>query len=212
MLKSSEEKVVLARLLKDNDIEQASALIKENKRLVHFAYRLLFDPDPFLRHKAALAMALALKDDTQKARNIMERLMWAMNDESGNHCPGALVASAQILAVVPDAGKGFALPIASKVFEEDLVEDALWAVGTLAKTFAEDISFVSPKLLEFLGEQSEPNIRGLALRALLRLGAKIPEHIRGSILGDHREISFFEDGHSVVTTVRGLLCSEQRSG
>jgi HEAT repeat protein len=211
MPRATDEKVVLARLLRDNDVEQASAFIRENKRLVHFAYRLLFDPDPLLRYKAALAMALALKDDTQKARNIMERLVWAMNDESGNHCPGALVASAQILAVVPDAGKGFAAPIASMVFEKDSLEDALWAVGTLAKTFAEAIRFVIPRLVEFLGED-DPNIRGLALRALLMLGVKIPNDLRTSLLRDQREVRLFEDGREVVTSVCGLLCSYPQNG
>jgi len=211
-LKATDRKEVLTKLLQVGDFEQASALLREDKNLLNFAYRLLYNEDPFLRYKAGFIMALGLKDDPGMARRIMERLMWAMNDESGTYCPGALVASAQILATVPEAGRGFAPPIASMVLEEDANEDTLWAVGTLATVLPDDITFVQPRLFEFLQEESPSNIRGLALRALLRFGAKIPEDLLRSLARDEREVRFFENGRLVVTSVAGVLREYRGSG
>ena len=96
-----------------------------------FSFLLL---EPLMRHKAALALGQVVagleEGSAEDMHNIMRRLMWHMNEESGNIGWGIPEAFGEVLAACPRAAKEFHRVLISYVI--DLGRDAVPASGPSA--------------------------------------------------------------------------------
>jgi len=92
------------------DLAEIERLVVADKRSVRALLGLTYHADPALRDTAATGLALAARHHPDLVAEVVRRLVWAMNDESGTNAvqgPAVMrriaeVAPALLLPVVPD--------------------------------------------------------------------------------------------------------------
>lgn len=97
-------------LVEEDRLAELGELIAEDPRTVRYVLGLTYRPEPELRARAARGMGMAARNHPELVENIVRRLVWAMNDESGTNAltvPDVLQAIADerpdiLLPVVPD--------------------------------------------------------------------------------------------------------------
>ncbi len=216
MPESVARRALIEGLLETGREEEVSRAVVQDPSLIPDVVRLLYHQDAVLRHRAATVLGQATRAHPERARPLLDRLMWALNDESGNHCPGAAVAIAEIALGRPDEAAGF-LPVLLSALEEaeslvpvggtSPLTEVLWAAGRLARTFPHVVAAFAPALLDLLS-WPDPRVRALSARALLRLGSAIPKETLKRLLADTAEIEYVECGYLVRRTIRDLVLRE----
>jgi CobQ-like glutamine amidotransferase family enzyme len=91
-------------------LEELRGLVAEDSRSIRFLLALTYETDPTVRRVAARGIALASHYHPRLVQNVIRRLVWAMNDESGTNAltaPEALQAIADeraelLVPMVPD--------------------------------------------------------------------------------------------------------------
>ena len=144
-----------------------------------------------------LARRLAVKQ-MEKARVLMRRIMWNLNDESGGIGWGSPEAMGQILYMSPALATEFKSILFSYLdhrgnfLEHDLLQrGVLWGIGTYLKTAPRDLDKTTEGLILAHLSSIDPVKRGYALRALINADRfkvnMVPEHI----LTDSEQINIF---------------------
>lgn len=138
--------------------------------------------DPLTRHKAAVALGTVVagmeREHPENMRNVMRRLMWQMNEESGNIGWGVPEAFAEICCACGLAAKEFHRVLISYIIELEkddnfcdhdvLRRSCFWAVGRLAQARPDLAQWARPWLVRGLDDVDIP-CRGLAAWALHQL-------------------------------------------
>ena len=167
-----------------------------------FSFLLL---EPLMRHKAALALGQVVagleEGSAEDMHNIMRRLMWHMNEESGNIGWGIPEAFGEVLAACPRAAKEFHRVLISYVIDlgrDDnfcdhgpLRRSCFWAIGRLAQARRDLAVIARPWLLAQLPRDF---MDAPALRRLAEAG--------------HEEICEVFDGEKVVEKTVSELARE----
>ncbi len=142
--------------------------------------KALYSPDDRERYQAALDLgaftALQWQEKPDAVRELLRRLAWSLNEESGATGWGAPEAIGEIAARIPEMEKlyGSVFPgylSHTEVFLDNAVLDmgALWAIGRLGPGSSADVPALDEDLPRFL--QSEAgSVRGAAVFAADRLG------------------------------------------
>lgn len=178
------EKIRLSTLLEKDDwyacireeVRDASAAVRMLNPLLAFLHR------PEKRDRAAWALgeaaAVVAKENMESIRVLVRRLMWSLNEESGNLGWGAPEALGCILAAVPVLAKeygGLLLSYAHDTGREDNYLDyaplragVLRGAARLAET-APDI--VAGRLAGPIAclRDTDPQVRGMAVLAVLNM-------------------------------------------
>ncbi len=168
----------LKSLLTIHDRNALYALLQElsPKELISPTISLFLDPYPRVRWRAItfigeLTYRLAL-EDMEKARMVMRRLMWQLNDESGGIGWGCPEAMGEIMARNPYLAKEFSSILVSYIMEEEnfldyppLFNGALWGLARLSQTDSRHIKRAIPTLIA-LTTKKETTPKLLALLAL----------------------------------------------
>ncbi|MCP4727825.1 MAG: hypothetical protein GY863_22495 [bacterium] len=77
----------LAQLLRNNDLEKIEEILTAKPQLVRRLMGYLYDPDEDLRMAAAKSFGIAAKVlPMEKLKDLIRRMMWMLNDESGSCC------------------------------------------------------------------------------------------------------------------------------
>jgi len=100
----------IQKAVDSRDFDALEAIVKKEKRAVRFLLGLSYQSDPEVRRNASRGIALAGRYHKKLVRDVVRRLVWAMNDESGTNAltaPEVLNAIAEekpdlLLPVVPD--------------------------------------------------------------------------------------------------------------
>ena len=165
---------------------------RRDGRIVETLLALLFEQDDLIRWRAVDALgrvaALLAAEDMESVRDLIRRLLWSMNDESGNlgwHSPEAI---GEILVNVPALIDEFGVVLGSFLREEPFERGAHWAVARIARLRPDVYANRVDELTASLHE-ADPFIRGYAVLALGALGAE-------SAVG---EIAALRDDDAVVT-------------
>lgn len=127
-----------------------------------------------------LAVALTAKCNVEDARVFMRRLMWSMNEESGNLGWGIPEAMGCILAQSPRLAGEYSHILISYIYdtgrEDNFIDHAplrrgvYWGIGHLAAANAAAAQPALPHLLKGL-EDEDLSIRGMAAFAVAQLAA-----------------------------------------
>ena len=161
-------------------------------RVVEALSALLFEPDDLLRWRAIAALGRVASDvaatNIEAVRDMLRRLFWSMNDESGAagwHAPEAIGA---ILVNVPALIDEFGPILGSFLFEEPFERGTHWSVARVAAlrpdVYADRLDELTTSL-----RAADPFIRAYAASALQALGSESAiRHIAG----------LFDDGAAVV--------------
>lgn len=177
----------------------------------------LSNPSALIAGKAAEVLGRLVADWTREgttealnqAREVMRRLMWSLNEESGSIGWGAPRAMAEIMTRQPSLGDEYVNILISYITEggnylehEPLQRAVLWGLGRLARQRPEllKVSELSSVVAGFL-DSPDPEVRGLAAQLLGLLGASDKTEAISRLMGDKSELMIYRQGVMESTSV-----------
>jgi len=194
-------------LLKSPDFNQQLNPLKgfPFPKILNHLFAALCSEDEEIKWHAVTAMGFLVADlaerDLEGARNILRRMMWSLNEESGGIGWGLPEAMGEILARNENLAREFS-PLLVSYLQPDgnflefepLQRGVLWAIARLAESHPQILQFLEADsyLLAFLSSPDAP-ARGYAILALGKIGKK--ESLLGleAYLQDETEIPLYEN-------------------
>jgi hypothetical protein len=176
--------------------------------------KALYSPDDRSRFEAALALGAYAeerwREDPEAVRELLRRLAWSLNEESGATGWGAPEGIGEIAARIPELEKlyGSLFPAFlshAEVYLDNAVLDtgALWAIGRLGPGTSVDVPELDDDLPRFMGSDAAP-VRGAAVFAADRLGrVSLRDHV-AALSSDEAALVLPIDGEVRDLTVAGL--------
>jgi HEAT-like repeat len=171
---------------------------------------LTFDRDLRIQWRAVEAMGVAAERIAPRApeavREHLRRLNWLITEESGGICWRAPEAMAEIVARLPRTYAAF-VPIVVHLLVETAAEDLehfrvgmLWAIGRLGSVASAHVADALPTMVAAL-EHPDPQVRGMAVWALSRVGHADRVAGRPGIADDEGSVVWYDAGEVASTTV-----------
>ena len=120
----------------------SSGWLERNPAAIRFLQGRLWDADPEIRNRAAIALGVAATAHPDLGREILRRALWALNDESAMNGKYMLPAIGEIGRRSPDLVAPFVGPMTSYLWDEGLrpgILDALCRMAGDAPDLIEDI-------------------------------------------------------------------------
>jgi HEAT repeat protein len=176
----------------------------------------LFHTDDTIKWHAVSALgevvSVLAESDMETARTIMRRLMWSLNDESGSIGWGAPEAMAEIMAVHVGLAKEYAHILVAYMRRDScylelpaLQRGLMWGAGRLAEVRPDLLKkYDAPVHLSPYLESEDPEVRGLAARALGILRAEKVKERLVVLKDDTAEVLLYDKGRLKTTTVGDL--------
>ena len=137
--------------------------------------------DELLMFRASEALGIVCgrldEKDTEYVRNVLRKLFWHLNDESGAYCKGAPLAIGEIGRNAKRAFENFKNMTVS-LLDNDEVEKkyVIYAIGRAAENIKDAYPNPIEKLKPLLNEKDE--IRGYAVWALKKLGIDLFDEVK----------------------------------
>jgi HEAT repeat protein len=159
-------------LLGDRDLDALAAWARWEPQLESTLFSLLFEPDETMRWRAVegVGRIAGVKGERKRkgVRETIRKLLWSMNDESGNLIWNAPEVIAEILVNVPALIDKVGGLLMAFLREAPFERGAHWAVARVAAVkphvYRERASDLEPSLSD-----PDPYIRAHAALALIRI-------------------------------------------
>ena len=196
----------LRELLLERDFEAVVDWIREDRHVVRSISGSLFDQDRLVCWRAIEALGrvapIVAASDLEKVRVMVRRLLWQMNDESGNVGWYAAEAVGEILVNVPQLIPEYGRILVSYLVEEPFERGAAWAIWRIAGVQPE-IYRDSVEALTRHVQDRDPFVRAHAFRALLLVAPHETGAHRDSLASDATSFEYYcvDSGSFVETTV-----------
>ncbi len=204
----------MLELLDQGRLEEIAEMATRKKRVLGSLVASTYDADPRVSWRAVEALGVAAariaRDDPDHVRQLLGRLLWLVNDESGGICWRAPEAMAEIVRREPGLFADYVPIITSLIVnlaEEDLEHfraGILWAIGRLGAAGADHVQDAIPSLISAL-DDSDPQVRGMAVWCLLEVGRGDLLADRPDLLADDELVDLHEEGTLSRTTVSQLV-------
>jgi hypothetical protein len=195
--------------VKAYELDILLTMAREDKRIIRDLKRLLYSADDTLRWRAAEAIgrvsAVIVEKDPGSIAKLMQGLFSALMDTAASSW-GALDAIGEIISRNPRQFSGYIPQLYPLVRDKSLLPDILRALGKIGLTYPEPMRKVGPHFVPFL-DDPEPAMRGYAAILLSNLGTEEAREPLSKLLEDPAEVSLYEGGNVIVTTV-GRLCAD----
>ncbi|MCP4671161.1 MAG: hypothetical protein GY857_07630 [Desulfobacula sp.] len=187
-----------------------------DKQLIGHLFSYFYNRDELIKFRSITAMgALGARMGQEKmepARNLLRRIMWNLNDESGGIGWGSPEAMGEILCQSPGLAREFKSilfsylrPGGNFVEHEMLQRGVLWGVGTYLKSNPKDLEQETKELLS-QHLQSLDSVKSVyALRALLNTNYFQDNPIPDSTVLDRKEIDIFKNWHFIRTSAFDMV-------
>ncbi len=157
----------------DIDAVVRVARAKGASRIIRYLMRLLHDRREIIRWRAAVATgrvaAVMAEKDTEDVRELLRRVFWWMNDESGALLRFGPQVIAEVLVNVPELVDEYAGKLPHFLDEEPFERGTHWAIARIAREFPDAFDDVGELLRESLGAD-DPYYRAYAVMGLDALG------------------------------------------
>jgi len=193
----SPSKKEIITLLEKKDYNALSKRALADGKVVSALISLSYDKDKALSWRAMEAIGLITKDlsgsDPGAVRNIANRLLWMMRDESGGIPWSAPEILGEIVKNNPDLCSDIALIITSFHDELMFTSGVLWALGRMGKINVETIDYAVPILRSYL-TSADNTLRGYAAWALGEMGDRDSSGELESMKQDPGHVRFYEEG------------------
>jgi len=134
-------------MLRQGDAEGLERIVVDNPAAIRFLQGRLWDPDPEIRSRAAVALGAAAKAHPDLGRELLRRALWALNDESATNGAYMLPAVGEIGRRAPDVAAHFVGPMTAYLWDEGLRPGILTALCRMAEMAPELIEEIRDRLL-----------------------------------------------------------------
>jgi len=146
-------------------------------QLIGHLFSYFYNKEELIKFRSVTAMgelAARIADNSmEKARIVMRRIMWNLNDESGGIGWGSPEAMGEILSKSPPLAREFKCILFSylddkgnQIEHEMLQRGVLWGIGTYLGTAPQNITDIAKEQLQAHLSSTDPIKRAYALRAL----------------------------------------------
>ena len=159
-------------------------------------------PDVLVRFRSVTAMGDLGRRMAEKrmegARDLMRRILWNLNDESGGIGWGSAEAMGEILSRHPGLAAEFDSilfsyldPRANFIDNPDLQKGILWGIGTYAAAASDKFTADRTALIVPFLDDPDPIKRAYAVRALANAGGSAPDRLPENLSADRSEIDLY---------------------
>ncbi len=191
------------------------ALIPD-EQLVGHLFSYFYNKDELIKFRSISAMGLLgsriAHRNMEKARIVLRRIMWNLNDESGGIGWGSPEAMGEILSLSPELAFEFKSilfsyldPDGNHIEHEMLQRGVLWGIGTYLKAHPHDLSEKTKGLLYGCLQADDPIKLAYCIRALSNAKkfycSLVPEHI----IADDRQVDLFNGWDFDSTRISDLI-------
>jgi hypothetical protein len=198
-ISSLKNKITAALATRDYD-EVARLAVSDRRALTKLVALAYVDKDDVMCWRAIEAMGAAAaaiaKKDTQRLRNLVQRILWSAREESGGMGWSAPELLAEIASASPRQFADIPPIIVSLHVEDEekvFLKGVLWAIARMAEAGITEVPGAEEVVLRAL-EDSDPQVRGLAARAavLAEIGAAASK--LKDLAGDESRFVIYRDG------------------
>jgi hypothetical protein len=170
--------------------------------LTHALLMLISDADELVRQKACWELGkVVARTKAPKIDDLLRRLLWRLNPESGDNPVGVPEALGEIGNRTPQQIEGFVPAMLQYLEDEELQPGLLQAAGRIGQNLPRALEEHISKIAAYL-DSEVASISGNALLALVRIGGDSSKARLHNMREDTREIKLFCT--DAVTTTR--LC------
>ena len=182
-------------------------------KLINALFSFLYHKNPVIKWNTVVAMGAAISEladqDMEPARNIIRRLMWNLNDESGGIGWGSVEAMGETLAMNEALAREYASVLLSYGREDGNYQEhefmqrgVLWGIGRLCEarpgiTGREIAEHIIPYI-----KSNDAIVRGLAARVLGIIEHKESCSELELLTGDETPVQLFLNNIHIVSTVK----------
>jgi hypothetical protein len=185
------------------------------QRIVNPVFGLLTSSDAQIHFRAVSAMGVIVQaiadQDMERARVVMRRLMWSLNDESGGIGWGAPEAMAEIMYQSERLAREFAPvfisylnPDGNYIEYEPLQRGLLWGVLRVLSAFPTLFRNVSDYIGPYL-QSPDPVVRAYAVLITKSLRSEIADEHLVALRNDLSTVEIHINNDSVSTRIKDLL-------
>ena len=186
-----------------------------DKQLIGHLFSHFYHKDELIKFRSITAMgalgARVGQRNMEKARILLRRIMWNLNDESGGIGWGSPEAMGEILCQNPKLALEFKSilfsylePGGNFIEHEMLQRGVVWGIGTYLKANPKDLSRETQELLSQHMLSQDAIKRVYALRALINANYFDNHPIAGNIMADNQEINIFKNWHFFITSASDM--------
>ena len=121
-------------LLQSPDTTRLEEFAAAEPRAMRFLLGRLWDVDETIRRRAAAGIGASAAVNRDLGRDVMRRLVWALNDESATNGVFGLTAIGEIGARDPELIEPFVGPVACYAWDDGLRPEIIRALSRIADT------------------------------------------------------------------------------
>lgn len=213
-------KAKVGRILLEDNRETALRMLEAipDEQLVGHLFSHFYHKNELVKFRSIIAMgelgARLAVHNKEKARIVLRRIMWNLNDESGGIGWGSPEAMGEILARSPALALEFKSilfsyldPDGNFLEHEVLQRGVLWGIGTYLEAAPSDLTQKTEGLLFGFLHSKDPFKRALAVRALVSAGGFDCSLVPENILSDDTPVDLFHEWDFIQTTVSDIALS-----
>ena len=181
-MKGRIQKTRILKILSGNDADARTEALRHlpSGKVINSLFSFLYSQNETIKWHAVTAMGFLVRDlargDMEKARNVMRRLMWNLNDESGGIGWGSPEAMGEILARHEGLSREY-VPMLLSYANMDanylelpmLQRGLLWGIGRVAEERDHRVTGSKSHFFPYL-ESEDPGVRGHAVRIVGLIG------------------------------------------
>ncbi|MBD3402275.1 hypothetical protein GF420_05225 [candidate division GN15 bacterium] len=209
-------KAQLKTILLKRDLAAVQNYATDEKAAFRTLQSLLWDSDLLVVWRSIEAIGLASKvryaKNPEDVRELIRKLLWCMNDESGNLCWFAAEAIAEILTQLPQLRKEFLSIWLGFLDEEPFEAGVRWGMARLLRSgrVSDDHARAMRGKIEQVRaglDHPQAAVRGMTLLALEAIEAELSPERRERLSGDADRLNVynFDSGQLDLVEVRSLL-------
>ena len=195
-----------------------------DEQLAGHLFSFFCNKSELIKFRSTSAMGLFVSRtaarNMEKARIILRRIMWNLNDESGGIGWGSPEAMGEILSLCPELAIEFKSilfsyldPAGNYIEHEMLQRGVLWGIGTYLEAHPQDLNEKTKAMLYCYLHSKDPVKRAYALRALSNARSFFCNLVPEYIITDNSHVDFFNGWDFVVIRISDLVrsCEGKRS-
>lgn len=208
----------VGNLLQSADGAEALRIMEKipPEKLTNHLFSYFYAKSELIKFRSVTAMGLMTarleKLKIERVRNILRRIMWNLNDESGGIGWGSAEAMGEILSYSPRLGREFASilfsyldPGGTYIEHEKLQLGVIWGIGSYLRVFPDKVPTRTVNCLMHHLNSADPTKRIYALRTLLFTGCFKKQPLPAHVLEDNQAVELFSHWHFQQVTPADLL-------